>query len=354
MIFVSYSHSDTEIKDKVVKHLKAVTDATGVKLWEDRQIGTGDDWLTEIQTGLEGARAAVLLISVDFLNSDFIRSSEVPQLLAKREREGLKIFPVLTRPCNWKLYPWLQPMQLWPRDARPLSGMDDHAREDSLATLASEIQKELATSAATPRSHTPTAPFDETEHILTTEIEEKLLKARQKVRAVSCSLYVADLDSNRKYLKIKSAFGPGSEKVQGLRIPSNQGLAGLAFQKGISHLTNALPEEKKFAPGVARKAELSPESMITVPICGADKKKTLGVAQFINKENGRFVEADQKLAQEFAEEVSPLVEKLLVRPADSKLYEGIRECSIMFTDITNYGHVANAADLQIINTFLNQ
>src|SRR5262249_9077307 len=102
MIFVSYSHSDTETKDRVVKHLKAVTDANGVSVWEDKQIGTGDDWLHEIKSGLKKASAAVLLISVDFLNSDFIGNSEVPQLLAKREEEGLKIFPLLTRPCNWK------------------------------------------------------------------------------------------------------------------------------------------------------------------------------------------------------------------------------------------------------------
>src|SRR5204863_2029414 len=127
----------------------------------------------------------------------------------------------------------------------------------------------------------------------------------------------------------------------------------LAFQKGISHLTNKLPEEKKFAPGVARKADIKPVSMITVPVRGGDKK-SLGVVQFINKEIGQFDEADRKQVEEFADQVAPLVEKLLVRNVDSTLYEGIRECSVVFTDITNYGKVANAADLEIITTFLNQ
>src|SRR3989442_842122 len=291
MIFVSYSHSDTAIKDRLVKHLKAITDSAGVSIWDDKQIGTGDDWLREIETALNVARAAVLLISVDFLNSDFIGSSEVPQLLARREREGLKIFPLLTSPCNWKLYRWLEPMQLWPRDARPLSGMQEHAREESLATFAAEIQRELAAGTAAPRTRTPSAPFDETEHLITTQIDNELLAASGKIGAASCSLYVVDVDSNRKYLKIKSAYGPGSEKVQGLRLPSNQGLAGLAFQKGISHLTNNLQGEKKFAPGVARKAEITPESMVTVPVRGSDEK-ILGVVQFINKASGPFVESD--------------------------------------------------------------
>ena len=102
MIFISYSHVDEVLKDWVVRHLQVLADAAGVSVWEDRQISTGQEWSREIETALSTASAAVLLLSVDFLNSRFIKESELPKLLARREKEGLRVFPILARPCNWK------------------------------------------------------------------------------------------------------------------------------------------------------------------------------------------------------------------------------------------------------------
>lgn len=321
--------------------------------WEDKQIATGEDWLREIESALTKARAAVLLISVDFLNSGFIKASEVPRLLARREREGLRIFPVLARPCNWKLYDWLQRLQLWPRNARALSGMDEHTREESLAALVAEIQRQLSAAGPAVRVRSSTGPLDETEHILVAEIDKELLATSANIGASSCSLFVADLDAHRKYLQIKSAYGPGSEKVAGLRIPSNHGIAGLVFTHGIPHLTNKLANDAKFAPSIARKADLTPRSMVAVPIKGGDGD-VLGLAQFINKESGPFVDSDQVVAMEFAEKIGPLLEKLLQRPVDDRVFEGIRECSIIFTDITNYGRMADSAQLLLTSRFLNE
>ncbi|MEO8188445.1 MAG: TIR domain-containing protein, partial [Burkholderiaceae bacterium] len=352
MIFVSYSHSDEALKNRVVRHLQALTDSSCVSVWDDRRIATGQEWLREIETALVTARAAVLLISVDFLNSRFIKESELPKLLARLEKEGLKVFPVLARPCNWKMYDWLQKLQLWPRDGRPLSGLDEHTCEEALTTLVDEIERELKTAARPVRAHAPDAIGEEKEQLLLSEIDNELLLASATLEATSSSLIAVDLDAGGKYLQIRCAHGPGSEKIAGLRIPANKGIAGLVFTHKVPHLTNKLQGDATFAPSVARKADLPPRSMVSVPIILGNE--VLGVAQFINKVSGPFVEEDTRSAQHFAERVAPLLNQLLRPAVEDRTFEGVRECSIIFTDITKYGRVANIADLPVTSKFLNE
>lgn len=352
MIFVSYSHKDEIWKDRVVSHLQLLTTATGVSVWQDRQIRAGQEWLREIQTALSAARVAVLLISVEFLNSPFITSSEVPKLLARREKEGLKVIPILVRPCAWQKISWLAPLQMWPRDARPLSDMDQNAFEDSLARLVEQIAADLNVEAPS-RSGVPgqMAPEDK-EHFLMSEINKDLLATSEQLGSASCSLIVVDRDAGGKFLRFKSAYGPNSEKVRDLRIPADTGIAGLVFTRNIPHRTNNLPGENAFAPSVARKADLTPKSMVTVPIRAGSE--VIGVAQFVNKVTGPFVDEDIDIAMKFSDRIGRLLKEILDQPADDQSYEGVRECSIVFTDITNYGLVADSSELPVTSKLLNE
>ena len=352
MIFISYSHVDEVLKDRVVRHLQVLADATGVSVWEDRQISTGQEWSREIETALSTASAAVLLLSVDFLNSRFIKESELPKLLARREKEGLRVFPILARPCNWKMYDWLKTIQLWPRDGRPLSGMDEHSRDESLATLVDEIQRELNTAARPLRRRVADTFKDEKGQLLLSEIDKDLVLTSTSLAATSSSVIAVDLDAGGKYLQIRCAHGPGSEKIIGLRIPTNKGIAGLVFTHKIPHRTNKLEGDASFAPSVARKADLPPRSMVSVPILTGDD--VIGLAQFINKTTGPFVEEDTRTAQQFAERIAPLLNQLVHPPEDDRAFEGVRECSVIFTDITRYGRFANVADLAVTTKFLNE
>lgn len=352
MIFISYSHADEIYKDRVIRHLQALKDTSGISVWEDRRIATGREWLHEIEKALTTAQAAVLLISVDFLNSKFINESEIPKLLMRREAEGLKVFPVLVRPCNWKMYEWLRALQLWPRDGRTLSGMDDHACEESLVALVAEIERELV--AHRPRATVIPAVAEAKEkgQLLLEEINYQLVLTAAKLGVISSSVIVVDPDSAGRYLQIRCAHGPGSEKVRDLRIPASEGIAGLVVKHRIVHCTENLKGESSFAPSVARKAGVLPQAMLSVPILDGDA--ALGLAQFINKADGRFGDDDKSTAQQFAQNISPLVNQLLNPPVDDRVFEGVRECSIIFTDITKFGRVANISDLPITQKFLNQ
>ena len=138
-IFISYSHKDEAWKDRIMTHLGVLAQEGLLDTWDDRRIGAGEDWKNEIEVALKKASAAVILVSADFLTSKFILGEEVPQLLERREKEGLKIFPVIIRPCAWKRVKWLSLMNLRPRDGKPLMGGNEFQIETDVAAIAEEI-----------------------------------------------------------------------------------------------------------------------------------------------------------------------------------------------------------------------
>jgi tetratricopeptide (TPR) repeat protein len=145
-IFISYSHADEVWKDRLVRHLRVFEIEDQLTFWNDRQIEAGDEWLAVIEKELEAADAAVLLVTTDFLISKFIRGQEVPRLLERRAQAGVRIVPVIVKPCNWVEVGWLQSLQCRPQDARPLAKGDDNQIEDDLAAIARELRDLLRSS----------------------------------------------------------------------------------------------------------------------------------------------------------------------------------------------------------------
>jgi tetratricopeptide (TPR) repeat protein len=138
-VFISYSHKDEIWKDRLVGQLRVLVLEGAFDLWDDRDIAAGDGWEAKIETAMERARAAVLLISADFLISGFIRGTEVPRLLQRRAQNGLRIIPLIVRPCPWRQVSWLKEIQCRPTDGRPVSGGSPFQIETDLAALAEEI-----------------------------------------------------------------------------------------------------------------------------------------------------------------------------------------------------------------------
>ena len=138
-VFISYSHKDEIWKDRLVTHLGVLQQEGLLDLWDDRRIGAGEDCYQQIEEAIAKARVAVLLVSADFLTSDFILSEEVPRLLELQDKEGLRIFPIIIRPCAWKHVKWLSRMNLRPKDGKPISSGDEHQIDADLAAIADEV-----------------------------------------------------------------------------------------------------------------------------------------------------------------------------------------------------------------------
>jgi tetratricopeptide (TPR) repeat protein len=137
-VFISYSHLDTEWKDRFVRHLNVSVKQGHFVQWNDEQIG--QDWYGKISAAMDAASVGVFLISADFLGSDFILREEVTRLIERREREGLHIVPVYLRKCDWEAVEWLARMQIRPAGDRPVVRGEEHIVDDEFADLAKEIR----------------------------------------------------------------------------------------------------------------------------------------------------------------------------------------------------------------------
>ncbi len=115
LVFVSYSQRNMAfLVDHLLPYLKQMVRHEQIELWHDQLIGVGDNWYAEIADRLEHAKVAILLVTQDFLASDFCQLEEIPVLLQRARRGKLRVLPLFVEPCDWENEPWLSRMKMWP------------------------------------------------------------------------------------------------------------------------------------------------------------------------------------------------------------------------------------------------
>jgi len=119
-IFYSYSHKDEVLRDELEKHLSILKRQGVISGWHDRKISAGSEWAGEIDEHLESARIILLLISSDFLASDYCYDLEMKRALARHEAGEAIVIPVILRDCDWRgaLFGKLQAL---PKDAKAIT-----------------------------------------------------------------------------------------------------------------------------------------------------------------------------------------------------------------------------------------
>ncbi|MEO5333757.1 MAG: TIR domain-containing protein [Magnetococcus sp. YQC-5] len=118
-LFICYAQEDMTFKDTCLKQLAQLEEGLVVP-WHDRLIEVGADWEPAILKALHQCNTVLFLVSPAFLASKFIRSVELPRILARREKGEVRVLPVLIRPCLWKRGP-LEAIQAYPRDGQYIS-----------------------------------------------------------------------------------------------------------------------------------------------------------------------------------------------------------------------------------------
>jgi len=137
--FISYSHADTKWLERVKVHLKPLERNSIIEIWEDTRIQTGDHWKKEIAQALDTSQAAILLVSADFLASDFIVENELPPLLEKAQSDGTKIFQIIISPCCFEETEQLSQFQAVNTPSKTLIEMDHGEQERLLFQLAKDV-----------------------------------------------------------------------------------------------------------------------------------------------------------------------------------------------------------------------
>ncbi len=112
LFFLSYSHSDKKHVEFVRGYLETLEKVGIIKLWTDCEILAGDRWREKIDDALQSAGAAVLMVTQDFLRSDFIQDVEVPELLERAKEFRTTIFWIHIDPSTvFKTHPQITALQ---------------------------------------------------------------------------------------------------------------------------------------------------------------------------------------------------------------------------------------------------
>ena len=118
-LFYAYAHKDERLRDKLEITLGLLRQQALIQDWHDQKIGAGQEWQGEIHKQLETADIILLLISSDFLASDYCYSKEMQRAL-ERHREGTaRVVPIIVRTVNWQTSE-LAKLRALPKDGKPV------------------------------------------------------------------------------------------------------------------------------------------------------------------------------------------------------------------------------------------
>jgi hypothetical protein len=138
-IFIGYSHKDRRWVDRLLVHLKPIERDMSVEIWDDSRIKPGAKWRAEIEEALNRASVAILIISADFLASDFVMNEEVPTLLQNAESNGTAIMPLIIAPSLFS-QSVLNCFQAVNSPENALSKLTPHKRDEILVRLAMSVE----------------------------------------------------------------------------------------------------------------------------------------------------------------------------------------------------------------------
>lgn len=119
-LFISYSHQDEKYKDQLLVHLSALKRRGIIEEWHDRELITGQEWDGKIKQELLDSDIIILLISSDFIASNYCYETEITKAIEMHDQGNAFVIPIILRPCDWKDLPFSK-IQGLPKDAKPLS-----------------------------------------------------------------------------------------------------------------------------------------------------------------------------------------------------------------------------------------
>lgn len=140
-VFVSYSHFDKEFLTDIQRHFKPFL--KHIDFWDDTKILPGQKWKVEIQKAINESKVAILLVSTDFLGSDFIATNELPPLLEAAEENGAVILTVILKPCLFEEFHTLNQYQAMNPPNKPVIKMEYSEKEELLVNLVRQTKRIL-------------------------------------------------------------------------------------------------------------------------------------------------------------------------------------------------------------------
>ena len=142
------------MRSRLEAHLSSLKREDLISGWHDRKIKPGTEWKGQIDAHLDSSQIILLLISADFLASDYCYDVEMDCALARHDAGEARVIPIILRPCDW---PWSRfgKLQALPRDGKPVSDWSTHDQAfNEVARGIRRVVEEL-TKASDSASHAP-------------------------------------------------------------------------------------------------------------------------------------------------------------------------------------------------------
>jgi WD40 repeat protein len=138
-IFFCYAHEDERLLNKLKSHLSPLRRQRLIEIWHDRDISAGLKWEKEINKNLNEADIILLLISPDFMDSDYCYGKEMQRALERDQRGEARAIPVILRPVYWQSV--LGTLQALPRDGQPIISTSWHTEDEAFLNVVNGIRK---------------------------------------------------------------------------------------------------------------------------------------------------------------------------------------------------------------------
>ncbi|MEH2207529.1 MAG: toll/interleukin-1 receptor domain-containing protein [Nostoc sp.] len=143
-VFYSYAHEDEKLRNELEKHLTLLERQGVITGWHDRKIGAGKEWQNEIDIHLDSSHIILLLISANFIHSNYCWDIEVRRAMERHEAKEARVIPVILDSVDWESAPFGR-LQALPKSGKPVKKWGN--RSDAFLNVAEGIRlvaKELA------------------------------------------------------------------------------------------------------------------------------------------------------------------------------------------------------------------
>jgi hypothetical protein len=139
-VFISYSHQDKALLKELEKHLSNLRRQKVIASWYDGDIIAGTEWESQIITHLNTDQIILLLISADFMASDFCYSIEMTQAIARHDADQARVIPIILRPTDWKGAPFSK-LKVLPTDGKAVTRWPSH--DDAFEDIVQGIREAI-------------------------------------------------------------------------------------------------------------------------------------------------------------------------------------------------------------------
>lgn len=158
-VFFSYSHEDEELRNRLEKHLALLKRQNLIESWHDRRILAGSELDSSIGVNLEAADIILLLVSADFLASEYCYSKEMQRAMERHQAGSAVVIPVILKPCDWHSAPFGKVLAT-PRDGKAVTTWANV--EEALADASLHIRRLVEDMHGKDKSSIATAPLKST------------------------------------------------------------------------------------------------------------------------------------------------------------------------------------------------